>query len=69
MSARSLKLGRALRKAKRDGPPYLVLDDTMICTDQVKADRPYFSGEHRVHGTNAQVIASPDRMILWTSGA
>ncbi|GGO78916.1 hypothetical protein GCM10012289_62000 [Nonomuraea cavernae] len=67
--ARSPKLGRALRRAKPDGLHYLVLDGTLIRTDRIKADRPYFSGKHRVHGMNIQVIASPDGTILWTSGA
>ena len=69
LSARSPKLGQALRKARRDGLHYLVLDGTLIHTDRVKADRPYYSGKHRVHGMNVQVIASPDGTILWTSGA
>ncbi|MFE3455217.1 transposase family protein [Nonomuraea sp. NPDC059194] len=69
LSTRSPKLGQALRKAKRDGLHYLVLDGTLIRTDRIKADRPYFSGKHRVHGMNVQVIASPDGTILWTSGA
>ncbi len=47
----------------------MVLDGTLIRIDRVKADRPYFSGKHRVHGMNVQVISSPDGMILWTSGA
>jgi hypothetical protein len=69
LSARSPKLTAALRKAQRDGLHYLVLDGTLIHTDRIKADRPYFSGKHRVHGMNVQVIASPDGTILWTSGA
>ncbi|MBB5773675.1 transposase family protein [Nonomuraea jabiensis] len=69
LSARSPKLGQALRKAKRDGLHYLVLDGTLIRTDRIAADRPYFSGKHRVHGMNVQVIASPNGTILWTSGA
>lgn len=69
LSARSPKLRQALRKARRDGLHYLVLDGTLIRTDRIKADRPYFSGKHRVHGMNVQVIASPDGTILWTSGA
>jgi hypothetical protein len=69
LSARSPKLTAALRKAKRDRQHYLVLDGTLIHTDRVKVDRPYFSGKHRVHGMNVQVIASPDGTILWTSGA
>jgi hypothetical protein len=69
LSARSPKLAAALRKAKKDGLVYLVLDGTLIHTDRVKADRPYFSGKHRVHGMNVQVIASPNGTIVWTSGA
>ncbi|GAA3831989.1 hypothetical protein GCM10022226_61430 [Sphaerisporangium flaviroseum] len=42
---------------------------TPIHTDQVRADRPRFSGKHRVHGMNVQVIASPDGTIPWTSRA
>jgi hypothetical protein len=69
LSTRSPKLGQALRTAKRDGLHYLELDGTLARTDRIKADRPYFSGKHRVHGMNVQVIASPDGTILWTSGA
>ncbi|GGT47954.1 transposase family protein [Nonomuraea spiralis] len=69
LSACSPKLGQALRRAKQDGLHYLVLDGTLIHIDRIAADRPYFSGKHRVHGMNIQVIASPDGTILWTSGA
>ncbi len=44
LSARSPKLGQALRKAKRGGLHYLVLDGTLIPIDRIAADRPYFSG-------------------------
>ncbi|GAA3243988.1 hypothetical protein GCM10010468_82100 [Actinocorallia longicatena] len=50
LSARSPKLAAALKKAKKDGLTHLILDGTLIHTDRVKADRPYFSGKHRVHG-------------------
>lgn len=69
LSARSPKLVAALRKAKRDRLHYLVLDGTLIHTDRIAADRSYFSGKHRVHGMNVQVITSPDGTIVWTSGA
>lgn len=69
LSARSPKLDRALRTARRDGLHYLVLDGMLIHTDRIKADRPYYSAKHRVHGMNIQVIASPDGTIIWTSGA
>ncbi|GAA0435471.1 IS5 family transposase [Acrocarpospora corrugata] len=69
LSARSPKLPAALGKARKDGLHLLVLDGTLIRTDRVKADRPYFSGKHRVRGMNIQVIAGPDGAIVWTSGA
>lgn len=69
LSARSPKLTAALRQAKKDGLSHLILDGTLIRTDRVKADRPYFSAKHQCHGMNVQVIAAPDGSILWTSGA
>jgi hypothetical protein len=59
LSARPPKLGQALRKAERDGLHDLMLDGTLIHIDRVKAGRSYFSGRHRVHGMNVQVLASP----------
>jgi hypothetical protein len=60
---------QALRKTNKDGLTHVILDGTLIHTDRVKADRPYFSGKHRVHGMKVQVIVGPDGTILWTSGA
>jgi hypothetical protein len=36
--------------------------------DRVATDRPLYSGKHRKHGMNLQVIASPDGDIVWVSG-
>ena len=36
--------------------------------DRVAADRPFYSGKHKKHGMNLQVIASPGTDILWVSG-
>ncbi|MFF4240789.1 transposase family protein [Actinomadura geliboluensis] len=69
VSARSPKLGAALHRAKTDRLTRLVLDGTLIHTNRVKADCPCFSGKHRAHGMNVQVIAGPDGTILCTSGA
>lgn len=68
LAARAPRLGSALAKAVKDGPPYLVLDGTLISIDRVAADRPYYSGKHRRHGMNLQVIAAPDGTLLWVSG-
>jgi hypothetical protein len=46
----------------------VVLDGTLIPVDRLAADRPFYSGKHKKHGMNLQVIASPDGDILWVSG-
>jgi DDE superfamily endonuclease len=47
----------------------VALVGTLIPVDRVAADRPLYSGKHKKHGMNLQVIASPDRDIVWVSGA
>jgi DDE superfamily endonuclease len=46
----------------------VVIDGTLIPIDRVAADRPFYSGKHRRHGMNLQVIFAPDGEILWVSG-
>jgi hypothetical protein len=67
LADRSPKLRQALRDAKDAGHPYLVIDGTLIPIDRVAADRPFYSGKHRRHGMNLQVISSPDGNIVWVS--
>jgi hypothetical protein len=43
---------------------YVVLDGTLIPVDRVAADRPFYSGKHKRHGMNLQVIAGPGGDIL-----
>jgi hypothetical protein len=69
LAARAPKLRRAARDAARAGYAYVVLDGTLIPIDRVAADRPFYSGKHKKHDMNLQVIASPDGDILWVSGA
>ncbi len=68
VATRAPKLRAALRKAKRDGMAYVIIDGTLIPIDRIAADRPFYSGKHKHHGVNLQVIASPDGMLLWVSG-
>ena len=68
LAAQSPKLRQALRDAKDAGHAYLVIDGTLIPIDRVAADRPFYSGKHRRHGMNLQVISSPDGDIVWVSG-
>jgi DDE superfamily endonuclease/Helix-turn-helix of DDE superfamily endonuclease len=69
LAARAPKLRTAVRDAKKAGHAYVVLDGTLIPVDRVAADRPFYSGKHKRHGMNLQVIASPDGDIVWVSGA
>lgn len=68
LAARAPKLRAALRGAKRHGMAYVVIDGTLVPIDRIAADRPFYSGKHKIHGMNLQVIASPDCDILWVSG-
>jgi DDE superfamily endonuclease/Helix-turn-helix of DDE superfamily endonuclease len=69
LAARAPKLRQAVRAAKKAGYAYVVLDGTLIPVDRVAADRPFYSGKHKKHGMNLQVIASPAGDILWVSWA
>ena len=69
LAARAPKLRTAVREAKKAGHAYVVVDGTLIPIDRVAADRPFYSGKHKRHGMNLQVIASPHGDILWVSGA
>jgi DDE superfamily endonuclease/Helix-turn-helix of DDE superfamily endonuclease len=68
LAARAPKLGDALAAAKRAGHAFVMIDGTLIPIDRVAADRPFYSGKHRRHGMNLQVISSPHGEILWVSG-
>ena len=69
LAARAPKLRKAARDASKAGYAYVVVDGTLIPIDRVAADRPFYSGKHKKHGMNLQVIASPGGDLLWVSGA
>jgi hypothetical protein len=69
LAARAPKLRKAVRDAKKAGHAYVIVDGTLIPIDRVAKDRPFYSGKHKRHGMNVQVIASPDGDLLWVSGA
>jgi hypothetical protein len=68
LAARASKLRTALAAARKAGHAFVVIDGTLIPIDRVAADRPFYSGKHRRHGMNLQVISSPSGEILWVSG-
>ena len=48
---------------------YLILDGTLIPIDRIAEDRPYYSGKHKRHGVNVQVLADTRGRLLWVSAA
>ncbi len=64
-------LAPSLADAVRTAPvkAYLILDGTLLPIDRIAADRPFYSGKHKKHGMNVQVIADPFGRLLWASPA
>ena len=48
---------------------FAILDGTLIPIDRVANQKPYYSGKHRRHGVNVQVIADPAGRLVWASAA
>jgi hypothetical protein len=48
---------------------YVILDGTLLPIDRIAADAPYYSGKHKRHGMNVQVITDPFGRLLWASAA
>ena len=68
LAANAPKLRQAVRAAKKAGYPFVVLDGTLVRTDRLAADRPFFSDKHHCHGVNLQVISGSAGELLWVSG-
>lgn len=47
----------------------MIPDGTLLPIDRIAADRPFYSGKHRKHGMNVQVLADPLGRLLWASPA
>jgi hypothetical protein len=48
---------------------YTVLDGTLIPMDRLADERPYYSGKHKQHGMNVQLLADPAGRLVWASPA
>ncbi|MFJ8692846.1 transposase family protein [Streptomyces roseolilacinus] len=48
---------------------FVLLDGTLLPIDRIAADRPFYSGKHKKHGMNVQVLADPSGRLLWASPA
>ncbi|MEU3660111.1 IS5 family transposase [Streptomyces sp. NPDC032940] len=67
LAALAPTLTEAVRAASTKA--YVILDGTLLPIDHIAADRPFYSGKHKKHGMNVQVIADPQGRLLWASPA
>jgi hypothetical protein len=73
LAAGKPSLHGALLAAKAAGHTHVLLDGTLIPTDRIGTPGPtrgvdlWWSGKHRHHGGNIQVVSAPDGWPLWTS--
>jgi len=58
LAVRAPGLHKAVRDAKKAGYGFVVVDGPLVPIDRVAADHPFYSGRHKKHGMNLQVIAS-----------
>lgn len=57
------------RQCGRSGKAFVILDGTLLPIDRIAADTPYYSGKHKRHGMNVQVLTDPSGRLLWASQA
>lgn len=72
LAATAPGLRHALQEAKAAGLTHVNLDGMLIDTDRVATPGPkgadlWWSGKHKCHGGNIQVISTPDGWPLWVS--
>ncbi|MBA9048478.1 hypothetical protein BJ996_007421 [Streptomyces phaeogriseichromatogenes] len=67
LAALAPTLTEAVRAASKKA--YVILDGTLLPIDRIAADRPFYSGKHKKHGMNVQVIADPKGRLMWASPA
>jgi hypothetical protein len=71
LAAMGPTLEQAIAVAQRKA--FVILDGTVLRIDRVgmasDQDRPYYSGKHKAHGVNVQVIADPAGRLVWVSPA
>ncbi|MEU7318828.1 transposase family protein [Streptomyces sp. NPDC007083] len=67
LAARAPTLDQAMMAVRKKA--YVILDGTVLPIDRIAADRPFYSGKHKKHGMNVQVITDPAGRLLWASPA
>ncbi|MFF5161362.1 IS5 family transposase [Streptomyces sp. NPDC000348] len=65
LAALAPTLAEAVRAASTKA--YVILDGTLLPIDRIAADRPFYSGKHKKHGMNVQILADPFGRLLWAS--
>jgi hypothetical protein len=66
LAAQAPKLHEVLEGGKAAGWTHVVLDGTLIRTDRCRVKNPdtghdlWFSGKHKAHGGNVQIVCDPD---------
>lgn len=66
-AARAPSLTEAMRTIREKA--FVILDGTLLPIDRIAADTPYYSGKHKRHGMNVQVLTDPFGRLLWASPA
>lgn len=67
LAALAPALAEAMETARTKA--FVILDGTLLPIDRIAADGPYYSGKHKRHGMNAQVLTDPFGRLLWASPA
>lgn len=67
LAALAPTLADAVRTASQKA--FVLLDGTLLPIDRIAADRPFYSGKHKKHGMNVQVLTDPFGRLLWASPA
>jgi DDE superfamily endonuclease/Helix-turn-helix of DDE superfamily endonuclease len=69
LAAMTPTLAQAIEVARRKA--FVILDGTLLRIDRVGMasgyDRGFYSGKHKAHGLNVQVIADPIGRLVWIS--
>ena len=71
LAARASGLSEAITVAASKA--LVIIDGTLLRIDRVGMvsgrDRPFYSGKHKRHGVNVQVVAGPAGRLIWASPA
>lgn len=65
LAALAPTLAQAVHRASMKA--FVLLDGTLLPIDRIALDRPFYSGKHKKHGMNVQILADPAGRLLWAS--